>query len=31
MFLGEVKTALRVSHNKLDSEIEGLISAARHD
>ncbi len=29
--LDDVKLALRISHNKLDSEIADLISAARED
>lgn len=29
--LNEVKTALRVSHNALDSEFNDLIDEARHD
>jgi uncharacterized phage protein (predicted DNA packaging) len=29
--LTEVKTALRISHDALDSEIEDLIEEARHD
>ena len=29
--LDDVKTALRISHNKLDSEITSLIAAARED
>jgi uncharacterized phage protein (predicted DNA packaging) len=29
--LAEVKTALRISHNALDSEIEDLIEEARQD
>lgn len=31
MLLDDVKTALRVSHNSLDSDISDLIEEARHD
>lgn len=29
--LNDVKTALRISHNTLDGEIEDIIDSARHD
>ncbi|MCC2429872.1 head-tail connector protein [Bacillus paranthracis] len=31
MFLDDIKIALRVSHNALDSDISDLIEEARHD